>query len=65
MADYPLESLWYMFDVDFYDGRLCQSSTHICTKMLIDDCSESHVVCANLIDTTFLLNEPRFPNFKV
>ena len=39
MADYPLESLWYMFDVDFYDGRLCQSSTHICSKMLIGNVS--------------------------
>ena len=62
--DYPTH--YFMPSIDsFYDERLCQSPTRICTKMLIDDCSESHVVCANLIDTTFLLNEPRFPNFKV
>ena len=62
--DYP--TYYFMSSIDsFHDERLCQSPTRICTKMLIDDCSESHVACANLIDTTFLLNEPRFPNFKV
>lgn len=62
--DYPTH--YFMPSIDsFYDERLCQSPTRIYTKMLIDDCSENHVVCVNLIDTTFLLNEPRFPNFKV
>ena len=37
--DYPTH--YFMSSIDsFYDERLCQSSTRICTKMLIDDFSK-------------------------